>query len=320
MSSDESQSPLARAYDLVEAGQLDEARTLLESILDMDNENADAWWIYAHAVTDAETGRNALENVVRIDPTYPGAAELLAQAQEMAPPKPNITPLAPATMPEAPGAASDDGAPVPIPAARKTASAKPSQPVKPSSGRSAFPVIAIVAVIVIALVLLYLLLQSNGTPLATATPTQVVEAIASPTEASAAAATEVTTNAQPTAAVETTSEAGGIDYAAIEAALADFPIAESGIGVVDTSLGSTLLVTACTTPGREMRMLLPQVMNALAKQSASLGSGVVAIGARMLDCTQNAPLLTVATDLATAQSYAQGSLNDSDFAATWKPQ
>jgi hypothetical protein len=338
MSSDATQSPLARAYDLVEAGRYDEARALLEPILASDFDNADAWWIYAHAVTDAALGRDALENVLRIDPNYPGATELLQQAETMAAPKPKITPIAPATVPEAPDAALEDEdfsefeTEAPSAAARKAT-------ISPAQRRSAFPLIAVVAVIVIALVLIVLLLQTGGTPVATATRAAV---LATSTESGAAVVTgeatqsaspmEATPEALPTAApttaatvettiaAEQTSEAAGIDLAALETALAEFPIAESGIGVVDTSLGSTLMVSACTEAGRAMRTLLPQVMNALAMQSAAFGSDIQAVGARMLDCTENTSFVTVATELATAQSYAQGGMSDSDFAATWKPQ
>lgn len=340
MSSDETQSPLARAYDLVEAGELDEARALLESVLDADTENADAWWIYAHAVTDPETGRKALENVLSIDPNYPGAAELLAQAEELSPPKPKITPLAPDTMPEAPTGLPEDEITTPP----KAVTSKPTQRKQPPpptpARRSPFPMIAVVAVIVIALVLLVLLLQNNGTPLAASTPTAVVEALETPTEAAVVAATEEATEAPapteiapteaattevlptevpPTAVEDMTSEAASVDYAAIEAAMSEFSIAESGVGLVDTSFGSTLVVSVCTTQGRAMRALLPQVMNALAKQSSAFSSEVAGIGTRMLDCTENVELITVATDLASAQSYAAGSLSDGDFAASWKP-
>lgn len=341
MSSDETQSPLARAYDLVEAGELDEARALLESVLDADSENADAWWIYAHAVTDPEAGRKALENVLSIDPNYPGAAELLAQAEELSPPKPKITPLAPDTMPESPAGLPEDE----ISAPPRTAASKPTQrkqaPPPTPARRSPFPLIAVVAVIVIALVLLVLLLQNAGTPLVTTTPTAVVEALETPTEAAVVMATEestesaaptevVPTEAEPTEALPTevpptviaemTSEAASVDYAAVEASMAEFPVAESGVGLVDTSFGSTLVVSVCTTQGRAMRTLLPQVMNALAKQSTAFGSDVAAIGTRMLDCTENTELITVAADLGSAQSYAAGSLTDGDFAAMWKPE
>lgn len=335
MSSDETQSPLARAYDLVEAGDLEEARALLESILDGDSENADAWWIYAHAVTDPEAGRKALENVLNIDPNYPGAAELFAQAEELSPPKPKITPLAPDTMPEPPGILPEDEIAPPKTAAPKATQRK-TPPPPPPQRRSPFPVLAVVAIIVIALVLLVLLLQNTGAPLATATPTTVAEAIVTSTEAGAVLATEepteaippteaaptevIPTEVPPTAVEAMTSEAASIDYAAIEAAMSEFSLAESGVGVVDTSFGSTLVVSVCTTQGRAMRTLLPQVMNALAKQSPALGSDISAIGTRMLDCTENATLITVATDLASAQSYAGGGLTDGEFAAAWKPE
>lgn len=326
MSSDETQSPLARAYDLVEAGQYDEARAVLDAVLAEDEENADAWWIYAHAVTDVEMGRQALENVLRIDPNYPGAAELLEQADEMSEPtpKPDITPLSPTSMPEAPDILPEDEFPEPEPvspqpAQRRTAKKAPAPP--PAPRRSPFPVIAVVAIIVIALVLLILLLQTGNPPPA-ATPT-AVSALATGTDALAEAVTEQPTEVMPTdvpTAEQATAEVAEIDFASIETALAEFPIAESGVGVVDTSLGATLMVSACTTPGRAMRTLLPQVMNALAGQSPSLGADIAAIGARMLDCTENTALVTVATDLASAQNYAQGNLSDSDFAAMWKPQ
>ena len=82
MGSDETKSALSRAFELVESGDYEEARAILDPILDADKNNADAWWIYAHAATDPDEGREALENVLRINPTYPGAAELIAIARE----------------------------------------------------------------------------------------------------------------------------------------------------------------------------------------------------------------------------------------------
>ncbi|MEO8392485.1 MAG: hypothetical protein ABI700_05785, partial [Chloroflexota bacterium] len=143
----------------------------------------------------------------------------------------------------------------------------------------------------------------------------------------AAFATEAPTLAEtPVAAVteqataETTTTASSADYSALQSALSAFSLAKDGIAEVQTSLGNTLQVTACTAQGRAMRTLLPQVMNVLAKQSGSLDTGIQAIGVHLIDCGQNTPLLTVATDIASAQDYAQGTLSDSDFAATWQPQ
>src|SRR5579871_4409326 len=94
MSSSEIDAQLSRAHAFVEDGKLDEARAILEPIIASDRNNADAWWIYAHAVATPEEGINALRNVLRIAPNYPGAAELMAMAQEPEEPvKPTITPI-----------------------------------------------------------------------------------------------------------------------------------------------------------------------------------------------------------------------------------
>ena len=109
MSSDETQSALSRAFELVEAGQYDDARAILDPILASNPNNEDAWWVYAHAVTTPEDGRMALENVIRIDSRYPGAAELLAQARELSPEGGKVTPVPPppGTIPEVSHAESD---------------------------------------------------------------------------------------------------------------------------------------------------------------------------------------------------------------------
>lgn len=359
MSSDETQSALSRAYQLVEAGNYDEARAILDPILAANKNNADAWWIYAHAITEPDGGRDALEQVVRINPQYPGAAELLAQARTRFPAKPKITSLVrPVSVPAAPEHLPE------VPA--EPAHATQEQPAVRQARRSLLPLIAVLAVVVIiAAVAIFLLTQNSLTTPGTTATSQVVAlatetplAVANTTiEASTATETAVPTEALteiPTVVTEATSEAtdGATSAAAtdvaptqvateassetlsapataenaadifadIELALAAFPIAESGVGEVQTSLGSTLMVSACTTPGRAMRTLLPQVMNALALKSAGLGTAVDAIGVRLLDCSANTPLLTVAVDLATAQSFAGGTLTSAEFATTWQPQ
>jgi hypothetical protein len=95
---------LNEAYQLIEAGNLGEARQRLQPLLANDSQNPDVWWLYAHAVEDPTEGQQALERVLELSPSYPGAADLLAQTSPMpsdaAPPKPQtplrpLTPLAP---------------------------------------------------------------------------------------------------------------------------------------------------------------------------------------------------------------------------------
>lgn len=72
---------LKQAFSLIEAGNLEDARAILRPILESDKDNADVWWLYSHAVTDPETARLALNNVLRIEPDYPDARDLLNQLE-----------------------------------------------------------------------------------------------------------------------------------------------------------------------------------------------------------------------------------------------
>ncbi|HYO89740.1 MAG TPA: hypothetical protein VER79_13915 [Candidatus Limnocylindrales bacterium] len=83
--SDSNSVVLQRAYELVEAGQADEARSLVESVLESEQANPDAWWIYAHAVEDPMRARQALDQVLALDPQYPGAADLSDVLEEQYP-------------------------------------------------------------------------------------------------------------------------------------------------------------------------------------------------------------------------------------------
>lgn len=76
--SDSNSAVLQRAFELVEAGQAEEARNLVESVLESEQSNPDAWWIYAHAIDDPVKARQALNEVLALDPEYPGVNELVS--------------------------------------------------------------------------------------------------------------------------------------------------------------------------------------------------------------------------------------------------
>lgn len=69
---------LSRAFDLIEADRLAEARDLLEPLLTSHQDNPDVWWLYAHAVEDMAPAEDALRRVQELDPNYPGADKLMA--------------------------------------------------------------------------------------------------------------------------------------------------------------------------------------------------------------------------------------------------
>jgi hypothetical protein len=76
---------LSRAYDLIEQDQQAEAAAILKPLLTENANNPSVWWLYAHAVDDAETARAAIDTVLRLDANYPGAVELKQSLDDMLP-------------------------------------------------------------------------------------------------------------------------------------------------------------------------------------------------------------------------------------------
>ena len=69
-------SVLQNAYELIQQGQLDDAKALLDTHRHEYETNADYWWLVAHSTNDPEVGRAALGRVLLLDKNYPGAREL----------------------------------------------------------------------------------------------------------------------------------------------------------------------------------------------------------------------------------------------------
>ena len=76
--SESTEAILRRAHELIENNQLDQAQELLAPLLETENDNPAFWWVYSHAVTESGMGIAALDRVLQLDPTYPGARELKA--------------------------------------------------------------------------------------------------------------------------------------------------------------------------------------------------------------------------------------------------
>lgn len=70
---------LRRAHELIENDQLEQAEEVLAPLLETEGNNPALWWVYAHAVSDSAIGLAALDRVLQLDPTYPGARELKAE-------------------------------------------------------------------------------------------------------------------------------------------------------------------------------------------------------------------------------------------------
>jgi hypothetical protein len=343
---DAASQALEQAFEYIEAGRPDDAIPLLEPIVADDPDNLDAWWMLVYAFSDPQKARHALNNVLRLDPDYPGAAALLKTLDEKYP-APRIRRIeavsAPETMPEAPAALPESS-----PAASQPA--KAAQPPPARRSRRPLPLLALAAVVLAAVVFLLIRGGIQTDSAADAEPTQTAAALlaeaptetpsiivsdASPTPETDAAVTEAPdavetagATAEPTqtptaeAAAEMTVEAGGVsedEFSGILSAISRYTLPDAPVEVVDTSLGSTLLASVCSAPGREARTRVEEVLTLAARASAALPESIDAVGARMVNCDDGSTILALGVDRATAVGFAQRTVSARDFSAAWRP-
>lgn len=74
--SDSTNVVMQRAFELIENDELEQAQELLAPLLETDDENPSLWWVYSHSLRDQSLGQLALDRVLELDPSYPGANEL----------------------------------------------------------------------------------------------------------------------------------------------------------------------------------------------------------------------------------------------------
>jgi hypothetical protein len=144
---------MQQAYQLIKQGRKEEAAAILVPIVRADNDNADAWWLLANAVSSSDQAKRALQMVLRVRPDDDRARRMLAKlnGEPIAPPRPPAEPprtskrAAPADDPFAPPADPPRAADQPFdddPFAEKQPESRPSKPApRPESGtkRSAQP-------------------------------------------------------------------------------------------------------------------------------------------------------------------------------------
>lgn len=321
--SDVTEQALVRAYELIEEEKLVEAEALLKPILEQEPDNADAWWLYAHAVSDPETARDALNQVLKLDGSYEGAQELLVQLNDhYAGPPAAVTQRTPVVPPSTlPSLPDDDDVDSPdfladMEEAKEATSAfdddfslddiEEAGPAAPAAKRS-FPLVPLViGLILIVLVVVLLLANPFGTP-----PTATQQA-AVPSETAIAVVT-------PTPLAESTEEATTIttSNSPVAQALNAFEIVEGTVTVADTSLGRTQLAGICTSSDT-MRAALAEAMESLAVVSGSVGADVEAIGVTLVDCqNSNNPMRVIAVPVADAAAYSAGDLSAEEFRSRW---
>jgi hypothetical protein len=317
----EIEQSLSRAYELIETDRLDEARSILKPLLETNNDNADAWWLYAHAVTDSETARLALNNVLRINPNYPEANELLQALKSQigdediflesaSDDEPSFLPPVPPTLPGLDGAHK---------AGWDEADEEPSIPFW---RRPAF--LLLTGLILFLIIAALVILRPPGQSETLVTPTTDLALMSTPTSEVILAITETPSDAQQSpiatsAPVVTEASAPSDDFSDLYASLGSFSIPENGIALTQTNLGSTIMVDACTQPGPALRQSLTEIMYTIAPEADQFAGSHQAMGVRMLDCDTNTPLLIIASRITDMTEYANGTLTNADFESRWQP-
>lgn len=264
MASDATHSTLEEAYALIEEDRLEEAQALLKPILAEDPDNVDAWWLYVYAVKDVETARMALNTVLKLDPNYPGAQELLASLEERFPAQPVPAAAAPgeikrlsppATLPDLP---EDDEIDDPLGIDQELVSEdvdvaseerileEEISPPRPAPARRVNPLwLAIGALAAVFLLAVLVLLSGNQGRQVAPTPTTVGQAAATIT--SAADVTEAVTESTGAVAVAEQATAEAV----IETEAAGVVTEETGLPTEEpsTQIAQTEAATLEATDG-----------------------------------------------------------------------
>lgn len=330
---------LSQAFEFIEADRFDEAKALLEPILAQEPNNADAWWLYAHAVTDAGEAKRALDRLLALDPQYPGAAALASELPtSVKTPIKSIGPIKSISPPAAPVTTAnqsfdDSNAPL---------LDDEFSPARPS--RLPLIIAGIVLLLVIVFGGIFLLstppaptpvptstvLAFSSTPLATTsliTPPVIDITVSPGTDATIEVAVptsdvEVTVEnpaaTDESAASEEAPDLAG-EFAPVRDALADFTLSDTGIQVVETGLGQTLVAEICSPGGAQIRADLPLIMEALARAASDITT-VDALATRLISCETNSPFVQMGVPIEQAAAFAAGSLDSAGFQGSWQPQ
>jgi hypothetical protein len=299
---------LTRAYELIESDKLPEAEALLKPILEKETFNADAWWLYAHAVSDPEVARSALNQVLKLDPDYDGAENLLASLDFI-----DIQPASPATLPQLPDEIdleADDVSEIIAPIGLKSLSQESVLPEtepalnedKPSKrGGRSFPMAVVLLAILVLLIIAIVLVNPFGNAPADLTPTDTVGQLSGPV---------ISSNVLPSVtALDPTVENS------IATALANLSVVSNSIGVRTTDLGNTAFAGICTSNGEAMRNALREGMNALA--TAAEGVETDAVGIMLVDCEAEVFLRAIAVPTETAKAFSAGLINEAEYSGQW---
>lgn len=346
--SDVTNPELARAYDLIEADDLEKARVILDSYLETHRNDADGWWLYAHAVADPMEAQNALRNVLRIDPDYPGAKDLLSESEQILTPTTTAAATGITRLASRPVVADDSNNPpdfldrlddddddldddlYDLDDDFDDEFGEDASEGQSSSRRLLF----LFAAILLAVVLIAAALaisnqpQNNTTVVMEPTPTTTIEFVVVPPEnvlptltpeIISTAAVEATDEVIEPVETEQVSTGDSGDFGDIYTTMSDLAVVPDSATIETTSAGSTFLISVCNDSGNLMTTALNAIQT-LTSQTESLAGQAEAIGIRVVDCNRDNLLLrSLAISTADAEAFSQGTLTLNELRGKIRP-
>lgn len=343
------QDKLQQSYELIRRNQLEEARAILQPIL-MSQPSADAWWLWANAVTNPEDARHALSKVLDLDPDYQPALQQLEKLNQLYPPLPEVETGA-FEYGAAATAKFESVAPAPVIEPDFLAEPTAEQPADMLFDDTRADVLIhsferdteagrqeVAALETAEWPAAPSVEKAAAAPKATAekTPRRTVVLrrvlltllvivvavggvllVQNTRQQAQMPATEVPVAAQialePSSAVQAVLEAA---QAAANAATAQLggPVAVSFEARDNVP---TLLLRVCRTVGRDIPAALDVAMGIASRYGVSAQEEIAAVGAMLIDCERDDTLLGAVTSIDNAAAYAGQTLEQPAFRATW---
>ncbi len=345
--SDSINTVLQRAYEMIEIDELEQAQELLAPLLETDEKNPALWWVYSHALRDQAIGQLALDRVLELDPSYPGANELKEDVLEIQSRDADFLQV------DADESASaqdvvdviddwddlqpelDDG----------------SDDAGGRRGAVALALILFVAAAGIALVasesidISEILSSSQPTPdaavivvvappaapdtLASEPAESAPEAMAQATDMDAVAATaELTQTAPAEATADGALSATPVEASALELAFAgnvaerisDFEIDPLASSARETLLGRTIVIQVCAVAGSEFSTRLNRVIEVAVELADAIPIGAKAVAAGLLDCNdEGAAPRIIGVAVETIRQFLDEEIDAREFQRAMQP-
>lgn len=335
---------LQQAHDLIEAGDYQAARQILDAVRSSNENNPDFWWVYAHAVDDATEGKAAIERVRQLAPNYAGLESLVAGSPSPVSTIKPLRPLAPPP-PMATKAASEEDE---FGDTEEESEKKPNRMMPILGGMLLVLLIAIVLIMVLnmanninnqvvtpertpivdnfatplvatsdsqAIDLTETTLPSEEAPIATeeVVETEVVETEVLATATEEEAVEPTATEEEIVVTEDATEEVTTTDFTQVIEDLADFAVPSEGIVEESTSLGETLVVTTCTTPGPAASGNILGILDAFKAAGVSLSTEAIAFN--VTDCSSDSVIISLGISSELVESYWLGDTTAAELLA-----